>query len=84
MSEMTGNRGHLPALPLAPSCILARAPSTSAQTFVIIGWAVAMACIFGVYIAHGGNIAVILHAPPFEMTTIFGAALGAFPAQQIR
>ncbi len=46
--------------------------------FVIIGWAVAMACIFGVYIAHGGNIGVILHALPFEMTTIFGAAIGAF------
>ena len=37
-----------------------------------------MACIFGVYIAHGGNISVILHALPFEMTTIFGAAIGAF------
>jgi chemotaxis protein MotA len=45
---------------------------------VLIGWAVAMACIFGVYIAHGGNIGVILHALPFELTTIFGAALGAF------
>jgi chemotaxis protein MotA len=46
--------------------------------FVIIGWAIAMACIFGVYIAHGGNIAVILHALPFELITIFGAAGGAF------
>jgi chemotaxis protein MotA len=46
--------------------------------FVLIGWALAMACIFGVYIAHGGNISVILHALPFEMTTIFGAAIGAF------
>ena len=45
---------------------------------VLIGWAVAMACIFGVYIAHGGNIGVILHALPFELITIFGAALGAF------
>ena len=48
--------------------------------FVLIGWAIAMACIFGVYIAHGGNISVILHALPFEMTTIFGAAIGAFVA----
>ena len=46
--------------------------------FVIIGWAVALACIFGVYLVHGGNIAVILKALPFEMTTIFGAAIGAF------
>ena len=30
--------------------------------FVIIGWGVAMVCIFGVYIAHGGNIGVILRA----------------------
>ena len=48
--------------------------------FVIIGWVVAMACIFGVFIAHGGNIGVVLHALPFEMTTIFGAAIGAFIA----
>jgi chemotaxis protein MotA len=46
--------------------------------FVIIGWGLAMACIFGVFIAHGGNIGVILHALPFELTTIFGAAIGAF------
>ncbi|MCX2863840.1 MULTISPECIES: flagellar motor stator protein MotA [Roseateles] len=48
--------------------------------FVIIGWVLAMACIFGVYIAHGGNIGVILKALPFEMTTIFGAAIGAMLA----
>ena len=48
--------------------------------FVIIGWAVSMVCIFGVFIAHGGNIGVILHALPFEMITIFGAAIGAFLA----
>jgi len=48
--------------------------------FVIIGWVIALGCIFGVYIAHGGNIGVILHALPFELITIFGAALGAFLA----
>ena len=48
--------------------------------FVIVGWLLALGCIFGVYIAHGGNIAVILHALPFEMITILGAALGAFLA----
>ena len=48
--------------------------------FVLIGWGIAMVCIFGVYIGHGGNIGVILKALPFEMTTIFGAAIGAFLA----
>ena len=48
--------------------------------FVLIGWGLAMVCIFGVYIFHGGNISVILHALPFEMITIFGAAAGAFLA----
>jgi chemotaxis protein MotA len=45
---------------------------------VIIGYAVAMGCIFGVYVVHGGNISVILTALPFELITIFGGALGAF------
>jgi chemotaxis protein MotA len=48
--------------------------------FVIIGWVVAMACVFGVFIAHGGNMGPVLKALPFEMTTIFGAAIGAFLA----
>jgi chemotaxis protein MotA len=39
-----------------------------------------MGCVFGVYIAHGGNIGVILHALPFEMLTIGGATMGAFLA----
>lgn len=45
---------------------------------VIIGYIVCMGCIFGVYVFHGGNIAVILKALPFELTTILGAAMGAF------
>jgi chemotaxis protein MotA len=48
--------------------------------FVIIGWAVALGAVFGVFIAHGGNIAVVLHALPFEMAAIGGAAFGAFVA----
>jgi chemotaxis protein MotA len=48
--------------------------------FVIIGWLVALACVFGVFIAHDGNIGVILTALPWEMTAIGGAALGAFVA----
>jgi chemotaxis protein MotA len=45
---------------------------------VIIGYVVAMGCIFGAYIVHGGNIGVILHAMPTEMLAIGGGALGAF------
>ncbi len=48
--------------------------------FVIIGWLLAIGCIFGVYIIHGGNIGVILKALPFEMITIFGGAIGAMVA----
>ncbi len=48
--------------------------------FVLVGWGLALVCIFGVYIVHGGNIGVILSALPFEMVTIFGAATGAFLA----
>jgi chemotaxis protein MotA len=48
--------------------------------FVIVGWLLAIGCIFGVFIAHGGNIGVVLHALPFELITIFGGAFGAFVA----
>ncbi|HEX5686291.1 MAG TPA: flagellar motor stator protein MotA [Ideonella sp.] len=48
--------------------------------FVIVGWLVAIGCIFGVFIAHGGNIGVVLRALPFELITIFGGAFGAFVA----
>ncbi len=46
--------------------------------FVIIGYVVALGCIFGAYILHGGNIGVILHALPTELLAILGGALGAF------
>ena len=46
--------------------------------FVIIGWVVALGCIFGVFIAHGGNMEPILKALPWEMGMIGGATLGAF------
>src|SRR6476659_2193422 len=45
---------------------------------VLIGYAVAMGCIFGAYIIHGGNIGVILHALPTELMAILGGSLGAF------
>ena len=46
--------------------------------FVLIGYGVALGCIFGAYILHGGNIGVILHALPTELMAILGGALGAF------
>jgi len=46
--------------------------------FVIVGFLFSMACIFGVYIFHGGNIGVVLTALPFELITILGSAAGAF------
>jgi chemotaxis protein MotA len=48
--------------------------------FIIIGWVVVLACVFGVFLAHGGNMGPVLRALPFEMTTIFGSAIGAFLA----
>jgi chemotaxis protein MotA len=46
--------------------------------FVLIGYVVALGCIFGGFIVHGGNIAVVLHALPIETVVIGGGALGAF------
>ncbi len=48
--------------------------------FVIVGWLICLGCVFGVFIAHGGNIGVVLHALPFELITIGGATIGAFVA----
>ncbi len=46
--------------------------------FVIIGYVVALGCIFGAYVLHGGNIGVILNALPTELMAIGGGSLGAF------
>lgn len=45
---------------------------------VAIGYIVALGCIFGAYILHHGNMAVILEALPLELMAILGGALGAF------
>jgi len=45
---------------------------------VIFGYLFAFGCIFGMYALHGGNLAVLLKALPFEMVIIGGGALGAF------
>ena len=34
-------------------------------------------CVFGVYIATGGAMEVVIHAAPHEMATIFGSAVAA-------
>ena len=46
--------------------------------FVFLGYLIALGCIFGGYILHGGNIKVVLDALPSEMMVIIGGALGAF------
>ncbi|MBK9364211.1 MAG: flagellar motor stator protein MotA [Rubrivivax sp.] len=46
--------------------------------FVIIGWVVVLGCVFGVFIAHGGNMGPILKALPWELAMIGGATAGAF------
>ena len=45
---------------------------------VILGYIITFGCVFGVFVAHGGNMDVLLEALPFEMITIGGAAAGAF------
>jgi len=46
--------------------------------FVAIGYLIALGCIFGGYMLHGGNMKVVLDALPTEMMVIIGGALGAF------
>ena len=45
---------------------------------VILGYLITFGCVFGVFVAHGGNVQVLLTALPFEMITIGGAAFGSF------
>lgn len=44
----------------------------------VIGIVVVFVMVFGGYVASGGKFGIILHALPFEMTMIGGAALGSF------
>ena len=43
----------------------------------IIGIVFVMVCVFGGYIASGGKFDVIFKALPYELTIIFGGAIGA-------
>ena len=44
---------------------------------ILGGFAFVMACVFGGFLIHGGNLGPILAALPFEMLIIGGAATGA-------
>lgn len=46
--------------------------------FGVIGIVVILVMVFGGFMLHGGKMEPILHALPFEMMMIGGAALGAF------
>ncbi len=46
--------------------------------FGIIGIIVIIVMVFGGFVIHGGHLGPILHALPFEMMMIGGAAVGAF------
>ncbi|MBL0421436.1 flagellar motor stator protein MotA [Ramlibacter sp. AW1] len=46
--------------------------------FVIAGYVVVIACVFGGYALAGGHFGVLAKAAPVEMFIICGAALGAF------
>lgn len=46
--------------------------------FGIIGIVVTIVMVFGGYLLAGGKMGVILHALPFEMMMIMGAAVGAY------
>ncbi len=46
--------------------------------FVLIGYVVVIACVFGGYALAGGKFAVIIKAAPVELFIIGGAAAGAF------
>ncbi len=45
--------------------------------FPIVGIAVVLVCVFGGYTIAGGKMSVVLHALPFEMLIIGGAAVGS-------
>jgi chemotaxis protein MotA len=46
--------------------------------FVIVGYVLVIACVFGGYALAGGNFMVLAKAAPVEMFIIAGAATGAF------
>jgi chemotaxis protein MotA len=47
------------------------------KMFGVVGIVVILVMVFGGFIIHGGNMAPIIEALPFEMIMIGGAALGS-------
>ena len=47
-----------------------------------IGIIIIFVCVFGIYVASGGKIEIVLEAAPHELGTIFGAAIGAYMISQ--
>jgi chemotaxis protein MotA len=45
--------------------------------FGIVGLVLLFGCVFGVFVAHGGNLEPIIEAAPPECATILGAAIAA-------
>lgn len=48
--------------------------------FSIVGLAIVMSAVFGVFVLHGGNLEPIFEAAPAELASIGGAAIGAMVA----
>lgn len=46
--------------------------------FVIVGYVVVLAAVFGGYAMAGGHFGILISAAPLELFIIFGSALGAF------
>jgi chemotaxis protein MotA len=46
--------------------------------FNSIGIVVVLVCVFGSFVLSGGKLAVVLHAMPYELLAVSGAAVGAF------
>ena len=42
-----------------------------------VGLIVVFGCVFGVFVAHGGDLAPVIHAAPWEFAQIGGAAFAA-------
>ena len=45
--------------------------------FGAIGLVLLFVCVFGVYVAHGGDLGPVIHAAPAELATILGAGIAA-------
>src|SRR5690606_24367234 len=43
-----------------------------------IGFLIILGCVFGGFMLAGGKMEIVLHALPYELLTIAGAAVGAF------